>query len=574
MSGRRLLGFVEGFFWQATAPLRGRLRRLRAVLATARYRRFRPAGAPPFRTQSVEPEIAPPPLPSVAISVRFAPNSDRAGWSKQLEGSTESGWSLDPSETAPWSLTLSGAPAPLRRAELETLLLAGEHERLDWVGSADRRLLLLRQPGRAPAATHRLGRALEFPPGTGIAAPTAPWTVAGDRYLLAAPPPDGVLRVRSLPVAGRLPSHPKEERRGALLLLPFLAVGGAERLLLDYLAAFADRRRLIVATTEPHRPELGDRLVETEALAPVFPLGDLLPREAQLDLVATLVERHAVDTLVSWNGTTFFYQALPELRHRFPKLRIVHQLFDHRIGWIRRLTPEQIAAIDCHLAVNRPIADELVYGRGVPASRIAVVRHGIAPPPREDPERRRALRAELGVPDGVPLVASFIRLHAQKRPLDILALARRFRPEEARFLLVGGGPLDAAVDAELARAPIPALTRRPLESDAARWFDAADLCLITSEHEGLPLFLLEGMARGRPAVATAVGEITELLSPGGGTVATAGDLDALARALRGLLDPDARRSAGEIAASTVAERHTLARCVAETDLALFGETGT
>ncbi len=574
MSGRRLLGLVEGFFWQATAPLRGRLRRLRTALAMARYRSFRPAGAPPFRTVATEPGIPPAPLRGVALSVHFAPHSDRAGWLTQLEGSTETAWSLEQPEAAPWSLTLAGAAAPLRRAELETLLLAGEGERLDWVGTADRRLLLLRQPGQEPATTPRLGRALEFPPGTEVAAPTAPWTVAGDRYLLAAPPADGVLPTPAVPLAGRLPSHPKEERRGALLILPFLAVGGAERLLLDYLAAFGERRRLLVATTEPHRRELGDRLAETEALAPVFPLGDLFARPLQLDLVATLIERHAVDTLVSWNGTTFFYDALPELRRRFPTLRIVQQLFDHRTGWIRRLTPEQVTAIDCHLAVNRPIADELERGRGVPAERIAVVRHGIAPPPPEDAEGRHAERAELGVPDGVPLVASFLRLHPQKRPLDILALARRFRPEEARFLVIGGGPLDAAVDAELARAPIPHLARRPLASDAARWFDAVDLCLLTSEHEGLPLFLLEGMARGRPAVATAVGEIPELLSPGGGAAAPVGDLDALERALRGLLEAGARRRAGEIAARTVAERHTLARCVAETDAALFGGTGT
>lgn len=571
MSWRRLQGEAEGLFWQATAPARARLRQLRAALARTRWRWSRVTAAEPFRIGPARASDAPPPLALPAIGVAFAPGAESSAWRHLLAGQTESSWGIAGDASA-WSLTLAGEPPDrLPRAALETLLFAGESGNLDWVASACGELLLLRQPGVGAEPGSRLGRRMESVPMAPAARrqePREPWTVAGDLWL-AGSAPGGLVRRPSRELSGRLPAHPADPRRTALILLPFLAVGGAERLLLDFAAAVADRRRLVVVTTEPHRPELGSRAAEAASLLPVFALGDLLPRERQLDAVAALIERYAVEVVACWNGCTLFYEAAGALRRRFPRLRLVHQLFDHRVGWIRRLTPAHRKWIDCHIAVNQPIARELEQSRGVPRGRIAVVRHGIAPPPAETAERRRALRAELGVGDRTPLIASFIRLHAQKRPLDILRVAQRFTAAEAHFLLVGGGPLDGAIDAELAREPIPHLSRLRLESHPERWFDAVDICLMTSEHEGLPLFLLEGMSHGRPAVATAVGEIPELLQAGGGRVAAPGDIAGLARGLRELLDPETRRVAGEAARRTVSERHALARFVAETDAAIF-----
>lgn len=573
MTWRRLRSAGEGLFWQLSAPARARLRALRSRFALARWRRRRRADELPFRVAVEGPSSVSPPPGSPAITVQFAPGADSAAWERLLARQSESAWSREAGAPEPaWTLTLADSPRfDASRATLETLLLAGESADLDWVGSADRELLLLRRPRSGRTAAARLGRLLRFAPSPPVPTAEEPWTIAGDHWLLGAPPVDGVLELPARALSGRLPLHPAPDRATALLLLPFLAVGGAERLLLDYAAAVAGRRRLLVVTTEPHRPELGNRLAEADELLPVFLLGDLLPRELHLDALAALLERHRVDALACWNGCTLFYDAVDTLRRRFPRLRITHQLFDHRVGWIRRLTPRHRRTIDCHLAVNRLIADQLALGQGVPRERIALVRHGIAPPPAEQPARRRELRAELGIAGDVPLIASFIRLHPQKRPFDVLELARRFRPEEARFLLVGGGPLDAAIDAELARRPLPQLLRRPLEPHPERWLDAVDLCLLTSQHEGLPLFLLEGMAHGRPAVATAVGEVPELLAPGGGRSARPGDLDGLERALRALLDPATRRQAGEIARRTIADRHALERFAEETDAAIFGE---
>ena len=69
-----------------------------------------------------------------------------------------------------------------------------------------------------------------------------------------------------------------------------------------------------------------------------------------------------------------------------------------------------------------------------------------------------------------------------------------------------------------------------------RRLDAADLLVMPSRTEGLPRALLEAMARGLPAIATAVGGIPELLAPA--DLVAPGDAEGLAAAIRSrLTDP-------------------------------------
>ena len=140
------------------------------------------------------------------------------------------------------------------------------------------------------------------------------------------------------------------------------------------------------------------------------------------------------------------------------------------------------------------------------------------------------------------------------------------------FLLVGGGPMDEAVDRELAKRRLHNLTRLPMRHDTDELLDAVDICLLPSEYEGLPVFLLEGMARGIPCVATAVGDVPVLLEEGGGVISgRPGDLDALQRAVETLVDDRRRAEEGEKARARVAARFGLDRFVTAYEAAIFSD---
>jgi glycosyltransferase involved in cell wall biosynthesis len=107
----------------------------------------------------------------------------------------------------------------------------------------------------------------------------------------------------------------------------------------------------------------------------------------------------------------------------------------------------------------------------------------------------------------------------------------------ATLLLAGDGPI---------RDPLRAASRDldaqflGYREDARDVFAAADVIALPSLTEGFPLTALEALALGRCVVASAVGELPELLGNGAGILVPAGDAGALSAALRRLREPEVR----------------------------------
>lgn len=156
------------------------------------------------------------------------------------------------------------------------------------------------------------------------------------------------------------------------------------------------------------------------------------------------------------------------------------------------------------------------------------------------------------------------RLVDQKRMdrvLRILARIRSASGRRVRGLLVGDGPLRAALEREaegLGLGP-DAVEFRGTVAEMLPVYREADLFLLASAHEGTPNVLLEAMACGLPVVATAVGGVPDLVRDGEtGCLADPADEEGLAAAVAALAADPARRAeiAGRARAS-VEERHSL-----------------
>jgi len=188
-------------------------------------------------------------------------------------------------------------------------------------------------------------------------------------------------------------------------------------------------------------------------------------------------------------------------------------------------------------------------------------------------EVRRRLRGELGLGPDDLVILTAARMHPQKRPLDLVELARRVADlDRVRFLLVGGGELEAAVDRAIA-ASGARIRRLPFRDDIPELIAASDAGCLVSDFEGLPVFLLECLQAGRPFLGTDVGDMGELLrSTGAGIVVdTPGDLDALEAAVRRLTDP-AERARLAARAAAAAARFDPAACAAGYAEVFLGRT--
>ncbi|MEJ2867294.1 glycosyltransferase family 4 protein [Actinomycetospora sp. OC33-EN08] len=175
---------------------------------------------------------------------------------------------------------------------------------------------------------------------------------------------------------------------------------------------------------------------------------------------------------------------------------------------------------------------------GMPADRVVAL-----PNPVEWPA---AVRTRA---DG-PVLAVFLgRFGVRKGIYDLVNACARLSPEQRRRL-----HLVAAGDGEVAQVR-DAVAAAGVDDvvEVAEWLDRAErddllrraqLLVLPSSHEGLPMAVLEAMAFGVAPVVTPVGALPELVHDGvNGAVVPVGDPEALARALADLLDDDERRHA-------------------------------
>jgi len=169
---------------------------------------------------------------------------------------------------------------------------------------------------------------------------------------------------------------------------------------------------------------------------------------------------------------------------------------------------------------------------------------------RPDAAVRVQTRAVLGIHANTAVILNVGRLVPEKDQLTLIqAFARMADQHDARLLIAGEGPqrpaLASAIDQHPGLAQRVALLGA--RDDVPALLNAADLFVLSSRVEGMPLVIGEAMACGLPVVATDAPGVEELLG-GRGDIVPVGDADALARAIAGKLRLTSDGAAAEEAA--------------------------
>ncbi len=156
--------------------------------------------------------------------------------------------------------------------------------------------------------------------------------------------------------------------------------------------------------------------------------------------------------------------------------------------------------------------------------------------------RRRAeqgaVRKELGIPTDATVIVQAARFTPPKGQPTTLRTAARLRERfgDLRVLFAGAGPEEEAVRREAAEMEADWAVFLGRRDDAPALLSAADLVVLPSTAEGLPMSLIEAMALGTPVVATDVGDVRWLIDvTGGGLCVAGGDEDGFTEACGRLL---------------------------------------
>jgi glycosyltransferase involved in cell wall biosynthesis len=154
-------------------------------------------------------------------------------------------------------------------------------------------------------------------------------------------------------------------------------------------------------------------------------------------------------------------------------------------------------------------------------------------------------RSRMGIPEGVPVIGSVMRIAAQKAPLFFVNVAARVLKTmpDAHFVIVGDGPQRGQTEEHIDKSGLhDSFHLLGNRTDVPDLLPGFDVFLITSRSEGLPRAMLEALAARIPVVATDVGGISELVDgTRNGILCREGDQEGLARGvLRILSNPGLR----------------------------------
>jgi glycosyltransferase involved in cell wall biosynthesis len=297
-------------------------------------------------------------------------------------------------------------------------------------------------------------------------------------------------------------------------------------------------------------------------------------------LRSPLAERYSLVAITSYRGTrpferlVLFARSLLRLARwcRGPGRRVVHVHMATRGSMYRKAVVVLVAK-----AARRPVLLQVHAGPGDLTDFFA----------RLGPLRRRALGLALARADRVASVSESgaavlgqvlpnISISVVPNPPPEPVPARPVRAAGTTTVLYLGGFEDPAKGGEIIVAALPALLADPTvqvrlagpgeapglpDSERIRWlgyldpealaecFGAADIFVLPSISEGLPVALLEAMAQRLAIVASRVGGVPEVLRDGeSALLVEPREVEALVAAVRSLArDPERRRSLGDAA---------------------------
>ncbi len=358
-----------------------------------------------------------------------------------------------------------------------------------------------------------------------------------------------------------------------------LSVGGAELLAAGISRGLKSRHRFVFACLD-NDGELAEQL-RAEGV-PVYAMGRRPGADWRcVKRIWSLLRSERVDVIHAHQYAPFFYSAAPgalvrrppvlftEHGRTYPDFRRAKRVLANRLVLSKR---------DRVVGVGESVRKALIDNEGFAADRVSVVYNGVNVDLADNARDVRELaRGELGIGENEIAILHVARLDPLKdhvTALRAMQLVTKCVPQ-ARLILVGDGPERAAIESRIEELGIsPAVMLLGTRHDVPRLWQAADIAVLSSVSEGVPLTLLEAMAAGIPVVATRVGGVGEVVVAGRtGELADKQDFATLAEHLiRLAMQPKLRRELGGAGRRRVVERFSAERMLQEYDR-LYCELG-
>ncbi len=342
-----------------------------------------------------------------------------------------------------------------------------------------------------------------------------------------------------------------------LIAVPFLVLGGAERLLSAIVEQLVKNGwRVIIVTTVPVGQSHGDTTSWFEsATEEIFHLPQFLDQEYWGDFVDYLVQSRKVELL--WViGSAFVYEYLPTLKLRHPRLAVADLLFN-TVGHTAN-NRRYADCIDLIFIENAEVREWLIAA-GESAQRISLVESGVDLD-QNVPQIGGGLNlGKNEISAGAVVIGFFGRWSEEKDPLGFVEIAARVSRElDVVFLMTGAGHLESEIKAAIAAAKFSPgrFLLKGTVPDIKPYLQACDILCLPSKLDGRPNIVMEALASGTAVIASRVGALPQMIEEGKqGYLSTPGAYDDFARKLEELASDKNKLNLFKLNAREFAERH-------------------
>lgn len=225
--------------------------------------------------------------------------------------------------------------------------------------------------------------------------------------------------------------------------------------------------------------------------------------------------------------------------------------------------------VDRYIAVSGSVKRYIIQKSRVHDGKVSVIYNGIDVEGKNSLQMKNVkLPFDIETEDKLLVVVG--RLHKQKGHSYLFHAISKVQNEvpKIKLLVVGEGEEEnslkyLAKSLDLTEQIIFAGLRHEIE----RILIMAEIFVLPSVWEGMPNALLEAMVAGKPVIATKVGGVPELVVHGEtGILVPPEDVDALANAIKDLLnDTSKAQKLGEAARTQVEKHFTISKTVEETE---------
>jgi len=346
-------------------------------------------------------------------------------------------------------------------------------------------------------------------------------------------------------------------RARVALITPHLGSGGAESVLLELAGVLpADRFEVLLLATQSTDNRWSERW--QKAVAHVYDLALIVPPQKTVAAVHSIVTNWRCSAVLVQNSLAG-YAAFPHIKRDLPHTKLMDVVHSVDESWdLISVTAGLARRIDVRVAVSDAVRSRLL-ACGTPESNVSMVRSGV------DLEQFRPALGSGTQQRNRVLFAG--RLDPVKRPSLLVDIAQELlslrNKRDFVFVVAGDGPQTPSLRT--------AVRRHGLEGvfeflghveDMPPVIAAADILLLPSRSEGVPLIVLEALACGTPVVASNVGAIAEVVDSSCGVLIepAGGEASTFAAAVDRLLNyPDLCRKMGEAGRMRVAAEYDLRR---------------